>query len=978
MQRTSQEIEARLNAILASSFVNWKRLSWKEEGKSVYRLDVSVKALPEKVSAALLVKDYSGSALVLLNGKPFYSLDGYHNYIPLAEGENNLEARFSPYKAFGEIVKVDPGTPYYVELAEEPYTLYTYLFQLNDMCNYIQDDEVRADGKKLISETLSIAYFDSVSPDQAMLASSLTKTNIFQSLQTGQYDVDLSTIGYRSKQDLSRYSRALSHLRAGLSSLRNKYGKRGEMLVVAHAHIDSAWLWPFDETRRKVARTFSTVTSLMDKYDFVYLQSMALYYKWIKEDFPELFERIKEKVAQGKWLLGAGWVETDGNMISGESFARHFLYSQRLYLNEFGKTADILWLPDTFGFAGSIPGIARLGGAKLFATQKVFWNDTNKFPYTYFNWVGIDGTSIPAIAFGNGRNGYNGTFDAREVLEKWRNNADKDKPLLYTYGYGDGGGGPTPEMFTKAQAVDEMPLLPKVRHGLSDLGPFSETWRGELYLETHRGTLTSHSLMKYLHAKAEVALREAELWAAIAGNDADFESLWEILLKDEFHDVLPGSAIRPVYEEVYAELRQVIDKANEIAQRSRSILAGEGEFPLVFNSLNWEREDYVEVDSDLFGNGQRLRNGKYLVKVRAPSVGYAELSPVQPAQSAEVREEDEKLELENGFFRLSISKRDGSFDVYDKEVNRKTVTRGNYFVFYENMPGWADAWDIEPAYKTTSFALRLEGLSVEEKGPLRASVKLTFSFRNSRIEERIEVSADRRLVDLYVKPIMRDRELLLKVWFDADVNSTKATYEIPFGNLERPTTKNSSWEKARFEVPMLRWADISDGGYGFAIIAEAKHGISAENSSLGLSLSKTPIYPDPLTDVEDVETRISIYPHIGGWKDAKVHRAAYEVAYPLTVSKGKRGRESYVSVDDEGVILEAIKKGEDGGIVLRLYDAYDRKGITNVTISPKLKFSRASITDLIELNQLDKDVKVQGSGVQFEHGNFEIVTLLLR
>ncbi|MFQ1020919.1 alpha-mannosidase [Tardisphaera saccharovorans] len=979
MQRNSQEIDTRLLAIFAASVIDERELSWEKSGDARYALSVDGTPKNPKTTSILLVKGYAGSALVTLNGHPYYSLDGYHNYIPLSAGDNRVEAIFSPYRAFGETVSIDPGIPYRVEIAEDPYRLYLYLSALNDLLSSIQDDDLKADVGALISEALRIAYFDGVGVDQVVIASVILRRDVISQLSSMKTNVDLSAIGYKKSGDLTRYGEALSFVINNLAQLRAKYGKRGELAAIAHAHIDTAWLWPFDETRRKVARTLSTMLTLMDNYDFVYMQSMALYYQWIKEDYPELYDRIKAKIKQGKWIVGAGWVESDANMLSGESFARQFLYSQRFYLREFGRLADIFWLPDTFGFSGSIPQIAKLGGVKYFATHKVFWNDTDKFPYSYFNWVGIDGTAITAMTFGNGRGGYNSTFDIREVVEQWHNNSDKSKPLIYSYGYGDGGGGPTPEMLIKSDIVNELPLLPKVHKGPMDFGSPSESWRGELYLETHRGTLTSHSMMKYLHAKAEAALREAELWAALAGKKANFEELWKTLLKDEFHDVLPGSAIRSVYEQVYQELGSVIEKANAIAEESKSLLAGKGDGYLVFNSLNWDREDYVEVGGKVEGQAQLVADGKYLVKVRAPTVGFSPLQPLEPKGHVSVIEDANTVTIENPLIRVIISKEDGTFSVFDKEAGRTTVTKGNVFKFYENMPGWADAWDIEPSYQLTSFSPKLQEVKVLEGGPLRAKASLRFGFRSSSIEEKVAVSADSKIIDLSVKPLMRDRELLLKVWFTADVNAERATSEIPFGNVERPTTKNTSWEKAKFEVPMLRWTDISDGGYGMAIVAEAKHGIAAEGSSLGLSISKTPMYPDPLTDVEDVETRVWVVPHVGTWKDAKVHRLGYEILYPLTLVKGELRSKSFISLSDEGLILEAVKSAEDGnGIVLRIYDAFNRKGRANLITSSDLKWNDVQSVDLLELNQVDAKVKKSASSVEFNYPNFGIITLLLK
>jgi len=971
MTRKTAEIDARMNAVLAQSLVGIKKLQWSGEGNR-FEVDVSIEE-KQGYLPILFVEGYRGSGLVKLNGHPYYSLDGYHNYVPLKPGQHHLDVTFSAYRAFGERVDVAPGVPYIVYVHEGGLKLFLYLQAALELANFTQDNELKEDLLNAMGNALKEAYFEGFSPEQAGLASAI----IHRDFQIGAFpQSEAWKLGFRESKDLSRFAIALDRLRADLKVLRGKYGKRGEIDAVAHAHIDTAWLWPFDETRRKVARTLSTILTLMDSFDFVYVQSMALYYQWIEEDYPELMERIRQAVKQGRWAPAAGWVESDANLISGESFARQFLYSQRFYLKEFGRLADVFWLPDTFGFCGSIPQIAKLGGVQLFATHKVFWNDTNKFPYTSFNWVGIEGTSIPAMAFGGGRGGYNSTFDVREILEQWATHSDKSKPLLYSYGYGDGGGGPTPEMLMKSSAISELPVLPEVKRDFPPIEPAKDSWRGELYLETHRGTYTSHSMMKYLNAKAEVALREAELWSALAGKKSSLEGLWRIVMKDQFHDVLPGSAISEVYQVAYAELREVIEKAESLADEARRQLAGSGQTALAFNSLPWERVEYLELATQEGEAGQKLKTGKTLLFVKVPPLGYAPVKPVDVGDKVSVSETETAILLENKYLRIEVSKEDGTVKAYDR-VKKREAFNGNRFRFYENMPGWADAWDIEPSYEMTSFAPKLLTIEVGEKGPYAASVELKYAFRNSSVSERIWLHAGTRKVEVDVTPSMGDRELLLKVWFDAAVNAEKATCEIPFGNVERPTFGNNSWQKAMFEVPFLRWVDVSEADYGVALIAQAKHGISFHGSSMGLSLSKTPMYPDPTTDAEEVEAKIAIFPHEGDWRDSNVPRAAYEFCNPVSVTHGSEGEKSFMRVDDPALMLEAVKPAEDGkGLILRLYDAFNRRGEAEVEIGMD-GYSSAKSLDILELNEVKREIEFDGKRLRFGHGNYEIITIEL-
>jgi len=967
MDRTSAEIEYRLWYVFAASLQNARKLAWNRVNETDFELSVLAS---ERANPILFVEGYKGSALVYLNGRPFYALDGYHSYLPLEEGQNQIRVSFSPYLAFGERTDIAPGVPYYVEVRNEPLRLYELLHGAFDLANATSDDGLRQDLRGALTEALQVAYFTACTQEQMRLANSMgvSRFSLEPPIGLGKNE------GYYVEQDLSRFQKALELFERRLANLRNRYGKHGTVMALAHAHIDAAWLWPFEETRNKVARTFSTVDTLMKRYDFVYVQSTAMYYEWLKQDFPELFNRISDRVRSGKWILTAGWVESDTNMLPGECLARQFLLSQEFYLREFGKIAEIYWLPDTFGFAASIPQVAKLAGVKMFATHKVFWNDTNKFPYSYFRWTGIDGTSLRAFAFGNGKGGYNSTMAVSELLEQW-NNGNRRDPIIYTYGYGDGGGGPTSEMLRRIDAFNDLPLLPVLHKGILQLQEPKAEWRGELYLETHRGTLTSHSKMKSLHARVAAELIEAEMWSVLAGLKPSLEELWKVLLKDEFHDVLPGSAINEVYQQVYEELESVARDAGRIKAEALGKIGGQGNSLLVFNPLPWERREFVEVPEQLQQSQKVGQN--YVVQVRAPPLGVATLSPLPLSDRVIVRRTAHKIYLQNKFIRLSIDSSTGEISVHDREAGRNPVTRGNRFVFYENIPGWADAWDIERSYSVTSFAAKLESLEEVQGGPLVAEVRMRFAFRNSFIEETLRLYSGSRKIELEVTPSLHDRELLLKLWFDTDVNAGRATSDVPFGSVERQTTRNTSWDAARFEVPMLTWTDLSESGYGIALLSFAKHGISAEGGSFGLSLSKTSVYPDPAADGEVVKAKIIIYPHVGDWTAANVPRVSYEFLHPLTVKTGVSQSRSFVAVKEPNLMLESIKWAEDGsGPVLRLYESHNRRGKGTV----KVWFDPVSCeaTDLLEKPLPWKSVKARRSTLRFNYSNYEIVTLKLR
>ncbi|AEA11632.1 Alpha-mannosidase [Thermoproteus uzoniensis 768-20] len=961
----SNDWEARLEPLrrrtflaLAASFRNIKRLRWEADGS------LQVEA---GEGALLFFKDRKGSALVLLDGKPYFGLDNAHLYAPLPPGRHRVELRMTPYADFGQRVGANPGAPIYAERDEEGFRLWAYATTALELAEALGPGKQAEEILDVVDSALR-GLFLGVTPDQIEVALFFDKRY--------SYLLDYLPEGFSPeaaglRETRPDFGRALKALREGLAELRRRYGKSGVLAAFGHAHIDAAWLWNFDETRRKVERTFSTVLTLMSRRRFRFLQSSALYYEWAEE--AGLLGPIKDAVGAGLWVLAGGYVEPDTNVVAGESLARHMLYSQRYFLQRFGRLAEILWLPDTFGFSAQLPQIARLAGFKIFATHKVAWNDTNRFPYNEFFWEALDGTAIPAVAFGFGKGGYNSDFTAKSVLEQARS-WNGGGPILYSFGWGDGGGGPTEEMLYRAEAVDEMPILPSVQlEGPYEPKPKAR-WRGELYVEVHRGVYTSHSKMKRLHAEAERWLREAELWSAVAGLDFDARPLWKVVLKDQFHDVLPGSAINDVYKTVYAELEDIIARAKSQAERAAAVLAGPGGAPIAFNSLPWRRLEYVQAR---VAGCQEAEDG-CLAPVELPPLGYAEVKPADVGDRATAVAAGGDFVLENKYLRVVVDGATGAFkSIFDKEAGREALRgEGNILVAHENIPVW-DAWDVEPRFEDSGVRAALEKAEVVEAGPYRASLRLVFKFLKSTVEERVRVYAGKRRLEIVVRTSLRDRERLLKLWFHFDLNADKAVFEVPFGNVERPTTTNTSWDVARFEVPFLHWLDISEADYGVAVFSDSKHGATVRGARVGISLATTPIFPDPLADAEDNEAVVVLEPHLGDWRAASIPREAYSAIYRPFVVSGRGGSRSFGELPQDNLLLESVKRAEDGdGVVVRLYEAYNKRG-TGVL---RLWFKPSSVrsTDLLELGDVARELSVDGDSVRFSYRNYEIVTLKIK
>lgn len=949
-----EPLRRRVFFVLASSFRDVKRLEWRDGG-----LDVE-----GGEGACLFFKDRRGSALVLLDGRPYFELDSAHFYVPLPPGRHKVELRLSPYADFGQKVAPSPGVPIYAERDEAGFRLWAYAATALELAEALGPGHPAAEDLLSLLDSALRGLFLGVSIGQMEVAIMFDRrySQYLEYMPPGVGE----EAGYREARP--DFEGALAKLREGLAELRRRYGKRGVLAAFGHAHIDAAWLWNFDETKRKVERTFSTVLTLMSRRKFRYVQSSSLYYEWAEE--AGLMDAIRGAVEEGLWVLAGGYVEPDTNLVSGESLARQMLYSQRYFLERFGRTAEVLWLPDSFGFSAQLPQIARLSGFRLFATHKTAWNDTNRFPHNEFLWVALDGTSIPAVAFGFGKGGYNGDFTARSVLEQSRSWGGEG-PVLYSFGWGDGGGGPTEEMLYRAEAVDEMPVLPSVQL----TGPYEPrpkaVWRGELYLEAHRGVYTSHSKMKRLHAEAERWLKEAELWSALAGIEFDSKPLWKVLLKGEFHDVLPGSAIYDVYRTVYAELEEAINKARAQAERAAAALAGPGDSPLAFNPLPWRRLEYVQADVE----GCQKVEGGCIAPVELPPLGYVEVKSARVEDRARAYVSSSDYVLENGLLMVVIDGRTGALkSIYDKEAGREVLRgEGNVFVAHENMGVW-DAWDVEQGFERWGLRASLQQAEVVESGPYRASARLHFNFLNSTVVEEVRLYAGSRRVELAVRTALRDREKLLKLWFDLDLNVDEATFEVPFGNVERPTTANTSWEEAKFEVPFLHWFDLSEADYGVSFFSDSKHGATVRGSRVGISIATSPIFPDPLADVEEDEALIVVYPHMGDWRDASVPREAYSAIYKPLVVRGRAGAKSFGELQGDNLLLEAVKRAEDGGgLVFRIYEAYNKRGRGHLRLWRRP--SGAVSTDLLESGRVERGVEIRDDGVQFSYRNYEIVTL---
>ena len=711
--------------------------------------------------------------------------------------------------------------------------------------------------------------------------------------------------------------------------------------AIGHAHIDSAWLWPLRETRRKCARTFANQLALMEEYpEHRFVCSQAVQYRWIEEDQPELFERIRERVADGRFVpVGSMWVEADANLPSGESLARQFVWGKRYFADTFGVDTTEVWIPDVFGYAGNLPQIMAQAGCRYFLTQKLSWNRSNAFPHHTFWWEGIDGTRIfthfpPADT-------YNGDVVVRELRYAVTNFRDKGRATrsMYLFGHGDGGGGPTREMLERLRRVSDLEGLPSATvEAPADFFPAAEAeyvdapvWRGELYFEMHRGTYTSQARTKWGNRRGELALRELEVWTALDPEPplADLERLWKTLLLHQFHDIIPGSSIAWVHDDTEAAHEQLLVECED---RISDAIGGSGGEMVAANAGPFAL-------AGVFGDDEPMW-------VEAPAHGVGTLSADLPEGVTPVRVEG--TILDNGIVRATIGEDGTITSLVDLRVDRECLTGpGNVLQLFPDHPNSYDAWDIEghtlrlPPQQLTD----IEAFDVREVGPMVASIEVRRRFGESAITQTYSLRAGSARLDIATEVDWHENEKLLKAAFPLDVRADDARYDIQYGHVRRPTHRNTTWDEARFEVCGHFWADLAEPDFGVAVLNDSKYGHDCHEGTMRLTLLRAPNYPDPDADRGHHRFTYAVLPH--GPTLADVLRESWALNLPPRRALGP-SRRSLAAIDHPGVVITAVKAADDGSgdLVVRFHEAFGGRARGELQVDER--FTSAVEVDLLE------------------------------
>ncbi len=902
-------------------------------------------------------------------------------------------------------------------------------------------------------------------------------------------------------------------LSAGLEKLQIEEMKP-KVTAIGHSHIDMAWLWRLSHSREKAARTFSTVLHLMRQYpEYRYLHSSPQLYQYLKADYPEIYQQVKKMIAAGQWeITGGMWVEADTNITGAESLVRQFLLGKRFMREEFGVETNILWLPDVFGYSAALPQMIKKAGLKYFLTTKISWNQFNRFPYDTFQWRGIDGSEVLTHFVTTPDAGasfytYNGILEPREVKGIWENYQQKEinDELLLLFGWGDGGGGPTREMLESARVIKNIPGLPEVEIGKAEpyfarlekrlAGKPLPVWDGELYLELHRGTYTSQAENKRSNRLSEILFHNAEWLNSLAGAlveayaypSRELHTGWELILVNQFHDILPGSSIHSVYEDCRRDYAAIREIGSQALTRASEAVAGQislkRESLIVFNPLSWKRDglvalpwsdemakktvfdahgklspvQMVEEDGEkkilywvdevpslgyraypltAFDQNGPVSEGEILRKKIFPPAfqngGYyrtdknrhihlplkshkkAGILDERPAPAGDRHESlglgdrlrrhaassEQKAHiylthtpqnefsvaadlLENRFYRIHLNRHGQITSIWDKRQRREVLapgSRGNVLQVFEDKPANFDAWDIDIFYQEKMAEIDdLLEARLEEPGPLRGVLRLHWRYADSEIIQRLTIYRDSPRIDFRTEVDWHEHQVLLKAAFPVQIRATRATYDIQFGNIERPTHWNTSWDTARFETLAHKWVDLSEGNYGVGLLNNCKYGHDVKDSVMRITLIKSAVDPDPQADQGRHIFTYSLLPHAGDWRAGGVAREAYALNDPLIAGAVRKSQPGalppefqFVEVDAANVIIETVKKAEQGEAwILRLYEN-EQSRLADVHLRFGRPLLRAAECNLVE--EEETPVFFNENSLTFSIAPYEIKT----
>ncbi|MEH2145535.1 alpha-mannosidase [Nostoc sp.] len=904
----------------------------------------------------------------------------------------------------------------------------------------------------LVRSLLVYESIDDNNPDPGFVADELAVVQLYlEKFAPQKLDVLAAMVGEvtnrqdakDAKEEKGELVRSFLSLRQNLIqskiqvalSAHQRYDPKSKILLLGHAHLDLAWLWPVSETWNVAQNTFESVLKLQEDFpELIFCHSTPALYAWIEEHRSDLFEAIQAQVAAGRWeVVGGMWVEPELNLIAGESIVRQLLYGQRYIQEKFGKLSTIVWVPDSFGFCATLPQFFANAGIEYFVTQKLRWNDTTKFDYGAFWWRSPDGSEVFSLMSALIGESIDPVKMASYALE-WQ--AQTGLPeSLWLPGVGDHGGGPTRDMLETAQRWQKSPLFPDLEFTTAEkylqqiskegkkqesvvssynsppsppappASPSFPTWNDELYLEFHRGCYTTHADQKRWNRRCENLLYQAELFATLATVSgvtypkAEIEAAWKLVLFQQFHDILPGSSITQVYLDALPQWQQVEQVGTKILDKSLLAIASHitrseppksDSLPIfVFNSLNWQRSEVVSVALPTPGTATQEwqiydASGKQLVSQLSepstllflaseiPPVGYRIfwLSPSSPSSPPSPLLLPDWI-LENEFLRVVIDPDTGDLSsVFDKTYQREVLSgAGNQLQAFKDSGQYWDAWNIDPNYAQHPLpSTNLQSIQWLEQGPVQSRVRVVRQLGESEFCQDYILQAGSPLLNIATTVNWQENHVLVKAAFPLNVEADFATYEIPCGAIRRPTKPKTPAEQAKWEVPALRWADLTgetqEGIYGVSLLNDCKYGYDSKPNQLRLTLLRSPNWPDSEADRGWHEFTYALYPHVGSWESAHTVRRGYELNIPLQVLlnpvnqnphknsplfASKEGLAvRFLDLSAENLILMALKPSEDDPqqLILRCYECHGETA--ELSLQSDLELNLGDTVDLLE------------------------------
>ena len=932
-----------------------------------------------------------GTGLVLINGSPELPRDWHYTEVPLATKGTpgqTYELAVEAYAGHGPIHVGEGPVAYGTVLIPEP------------------DPTQTAVGLTSVGIWNEVAYQLWLDVETLYQIRSYTNEN---TLRASEIDAALRTFTRIADfeippAEMTETFEEARHLLKPLLDCKN--GSTAPTLyAIGHAHLDVAWLWPLAETERKIGRTISNQLALMAEYpDYKYIQTQPHLFTMLRRLYPELYTRAQTAVTSGQLIVEGGmWVEADTNLPSGESLIRQFIHGKRFFKEEFGVESELLWLPDVFGYSGSLPQIMKGCGIHYFATHKIFWtyNGGDPFPYNLFTWEGIDGSTVLAHIFNN----YNSQTDPWNLNQRWTERVQKDdiSSLVVSFGWGDAGGGPTRdhvEFLNRAKNLEGVPCARVASpveffHAAEKKGIPDARYVGELYYQGHRGTYTSQACAKKNNRRSELTLREAELWSvvAMAANGhaypyAELDADWQTVLLLQFHDILPGCSIHRVYEEAETSYTKVLTSAQQLATHAQRSLAKKSCALTVFNSLSWERKALVDLPQgytsaqDSVGNPLPTQAiaGKTLAEVPLPSCGWTtiELAKDEKPRKTQAGVKATKTSLENEYLKIELNSFGEIISIYDKDFQRVlTVGTCNSFKLFKDVPNWFDAWDIDSNYELAPLELiDKAALEIVTEGALVATLRMTRKIHNSLLQQDISLRQGSRQVVFNTTVDWQENHKLLKVAFPINVHANDAIHEIQFGHIRRPNHRSRPFDANRFEVSHHKWTALAEEDRGVALLNDSKYGVNVLGNSINLTLLRSPLAPDMTADRGIQVFSYAFYAWNGSFAHSGIVHEAYELNCPVTVTMGSTGTQSVFSVNAPNIIIEAVKAAEDrsGDVIVRLYES--KHTATRCILTTTLFVNTAIETSMLE--EYAGDLDLDGTGIPLEFRPFEVKTVRLK